>query len=315
MGMGFFEELEKKGVSITPEQKKTIEERFTNSLQYEPVIGLFGKTGVGKSSLCNALFGENICEISDIKACTRDTKKVVLDLGGKGLTLLDVPGVGESNDRDEEYAELYAKLLPELDLVLWILKADDRAFSTDEKFYENIVKPHITQGKPFYFVINQVDKMEPFREWDFEGHKPGDNQSCNIERKIEAVAQVFKISRSKVLAISAMEKYNLVNLIDTIVFNLPGAKRVTLYNKVPKENRSKEQETYARDGLSDEIRQIIREELGERAAEESNTVIFDNPGFIELLWDGATSLANMIPGVGGFISNGMKAIKRFFKGS
>ena len=157
--MSFFDELEKKGVIISPEQKKIIEERFTTSLQYEPVIAFLGKTGVGKSSLCNALFGEQICEISDIKACTRDTKKIVLDLGGKGLTLMDVPGVGESNERDKEYAELYANLLPELDLVLWVLKADDRAYSSDEKFYNDIVKPHIHQGKPFYFVLNQVDKV------------------------------------------------------------------------------------------------------------------------------------------------------------
>ena len=278
--MGFFDDLEKKGVIVSPEKKKTIEERFLKALQYEPVIGFFGKTGVGKSSLCNALFGEKICEISDVKACTRDTKKVLLDIGGKGLTLMDVPGVGETNERDEEYAELYARLLPELDLALWVLKADDRAFSSDEKFYEDIVKPHIQQGKPFYFVLNQVDKIEPFREWDVEGHKPGVTQFSNIDLKIADVARIFEHPNTQIVAVSANEKYNLVNLMDTIVYNLPGTKRVTLYHKVPKENRSKEQETYAKEGLTDEIRKIIREELGDRAAEE----VDDSSGFSDGLW-------------------------------
>lgn len=104
---------------------------------------LFGKTGVGKSSLCNALFGKVICPISDVEACTRDTKDVILNIdGGKGIKFIDVP-VGESSQRDVEYGELYARLLPELDLVLWLIKADGRAMVSDEIFYKEIVKPHL----------------------------------------------------------------------------------------------------------------------------------------------------------------------------
>ena len=39
--------------------------------RYEPVIGIMGKTGVGKSSLCNALFAGDISPVSDVAACTR----------------------------------------------------------------------------------------------------------------------------------------------------------------------------------------------------------------------------------------------------
>ena len=40
--------------------------------RYEPVIGIMGKTGVGKSSLCNALFAGDISPVSDVAACTRE---------------------------------------------------------------------------------------------------------------------------------------------------------------------------------------------------------------------------------------------------
>jgi predicted GTPase len=61
--------------------------------------------------LCNALFGQDICSISDVQACTRDPQEVFLSIGsGAGLKLLDVPGVGESSERDKEYEELYEKL-------------------------------------------------------------------------------------------------------------------------------------------------------------------------------------------------------------
>ena len=33
----------------------------------------------------NALFGQDVCPISDIEACTRNTKEVIINLGNKGL--------------------------------------------------------------------------------------------------------------------------------------------------------------------------------------------------------------------------------------
>ena len=225
-----FSRLEKSGKKIDEKQKEQIKNRLDNILTYEPRIGIFGKTGVGKSSLCNALFGQDICEISDVSACTRNPKDVLLNLGaGKGIKLIDVPGVGESSDRDKEYSELYANLLPELDLVLWLIKADDRAMASDEAFYKHIVKPHIEEGKPFFFVLNQVDKIEPFREWDEEKHEPGPKQFQNIHRKKDDLSTFFDIQSSKIIPISANEKYNLTVLVDEFIRALPPEKKITTY--------------------------------------------------------------------------------------
>jgi len=158
-----FELLEKQGIKVESAYKTKIEDRLNQIRDYVPKIGVFGKTGVGKSSLCNALFGEDICDISDVNACTRNPQEVILSIGGgAGLKLLDVPGVGETDERDGEYDELYQKLLPELDLIFWVFKGDDRANSSDEKFYNRLIKRYVNAGKPFLAVINQVDKIEPF---------------------------------------------------------------------------------------------------------------------------------------------------------
>ena len=188
--------------------------RVNSVLSYQPVVGVFGKTGAGKSSLCNAVFGKDVCEISDIAGCTRKPQEVILDIGGKGIKLLDVPGVGESNERDKEYAELYRSILPELDLVLWVIKGDDRAFSSDETFYKSLVRPYIDKGRPFIIALNQVDKIEPFREWDESAQKPGAKQAENIEQKRMRVAKIFDLPYWCVISVSANEKYGLLPLVE-----------------------------------------------------------------------------------------------------
>lgn len=238
-----------------------IEKRINGLLSYQPVVGVFGKTGAGKSSLCNAVFGKDVCEISDIAGCTRKPQEVILDIGGKGLKLLDVPGVGESNDRDREYAELYRSLLPELDLVMWVIKGDDRAFSSDETFYKNLVKPYVDKGRPFVVVLNQVDKIEPFREWDESVKQPGAKQASNIEKKRQIVADIFGLPLSCVIAVSASETYGLVSLVDKVIELLPNDKKAIVLDAVKADNRSEYSKSEAKRGFLDEVFDAVIEVL------------------------------------------------------
>lgn len=57
---------------------------------YEPVIGIMGKTGAGKSSLCNALFAGEVSPVSDVAACTREPLRFRLQVGERVMTLVDL---------------------------------------------------------------------------------------------------------------------------------------------------------------------------------------------------------------------------------
>lgn len=252
--------LKRLSSELDEQQINRIREKLTETLDYKPKIGVFGKTGAGKSSLCNGLFGQDLCKVSDIQACTRNTQEVLLGMGNdKGMVLVDVPGVGENLERDAEYEALYKSLLPEMDLVIWVLKGDDRAYSVDIEFYEKMVKPYMDKGKPFLIVLNQVDKIEPFREWDETNSRPGPKQQDNITRKVRDVSNCFHLPVSQISAVSAVEGYGLVDLVDNMVFTLPDRRlRITVTEQVPVENRSaKVQETVKKDWLETVVDAVV----------------------------------------------------------
>ncbi|MEG1422429.1 MAG: GTPase [Citrobacter sp.] len=195
---------------------------------YEPVIGIMGKTGVGKSSLCNALFRSEVCAVNAVEACTRQPQRVRLRFGNHFLTLVDLPGVGESQARDGEYRELYRELIPQLDMVLWVLKADDRAFSVEEKFYREVFAQYNGPLPSVLWVLNQVDKTEPAEQWNWLSAQPSALQAERITQKQVAVARQLGIAKADILPVSVRGRYRLSGLVEAMITRLPKQARSPL---------------------------------------------------------------------------------------
>ncbi|MGM7757264.1 GTPase family protein [Yersinia enterocolitica] len=181
---------------------------------YEPVIGIMGKTGAGKSSLCNTLFAGEVSPVSDVTACTREPLRFRLQVGKHFMTLVDLPGVGESECRDTEYAALYREQLPRLDLVLWLIKADDRALAVDEHFYRHVIGE--SYRHKVLFVISQADKVEPTSG----GNKLSTEQKQNISRKIGLLHELFQ-PVNPVCAVSVRFQWGLRVMAERMVGCLP----------------------------------------------------------------------------------------------
>ncbi|KJN68092.1 hypothetical protein SS49_05700 [Enterobacter hormaechei subsp. steigerwaltii] len=209
--------IEKPLASLPHTLRCLILKRLRSLTQYEPVIGIMGKSGAGKSSLCNALFQGEVTSVSDVEACTRDVLRFRLRNGNHSLMIVDLPGVGESEQRDEEYTALYRRILPELDLVLWVIKADDRALSVDEHFYHKVM---LAYQRRVLFVVNQADKAEPCHQWSVADNMPSPAQMSTIKAKRNAVQQQF-LSHHPVCMVSARTGWGMEALVDTMMSSLP----------------------------------------------------------------------------------------------
>lgn len=184
----------------------------------EPVIGIMGKSGAGKSSLCNALFQGDKSPVNDVSSCTRDALRFQLNVNNRLLTLIDLPGVGENQQRDREYTSLYLRLLPDVDLILWVIKADDRALAVDEHFYRHVLGDAF-QSKVL-FVINQADKIEPCHEWNSPSNQPSPLQIANLDLKVQDITRLLQ-PINPVCAISVKANWNLTEMVEVMVECLP----------------------------------------------------------------------------------------------
>ena len=207
-----------KAMAALPTQLSgTILKHIHSLTDYEPVIGIMGKTGAGKSSLCNELFRGEVSPVSDVNACTRDVLRFRLRSGRHSLVIVDLPGVGENGQRDHEYRALYRRILPELDLVLWVIKADDRALSVDEQFWHGVMQPYQQQ---VLFVLNQADKIEPCHEWDSRTSTPSPQQQVNLKVKQAAISAMFS-THHPVCVVSALTGWGVEEMVATMMHCLP----------------------------------------------------------------------------------------------
>jgi GTP-binding protein EngB required for normal cell division len=132
-------------------------------------VSVMGQTGVGKSSLINALFGTQF-KTSAVQPCTKEIEEhIERDESGRELRFYDLPGIGEASADNEIYLKAYRQKLEESDVVLWAIHADNRSFTFDLNALRQILEGFSPeqQGQAFSkitFILTKVDllKVDPW---------------------------------------------------------------------------------------------------------------------------------------------------------
>ncbi len=188
---------------------------MTRELNTPPRIALLGKAGAGKSSTINALFNPHpLLDVGVVRPVTMVPTEVTVPLGGRrgAIAIIDGPGVGATKRIDNEIRPMYEKLLPDCDLILWIIKADDRALKADQEFIEEVVPDALK--KRLVVGISQVDKICP-GDWQMYYNLPSEEQEKYISEKKDYVWEVLNeihVRPLEVVPYSALYGYRLVAL-------------------------------------------------------------------------------------------------------
>jgi tRNA modification GTPase len=96
---------------------------------------LAGPPNSGKSSLYNALLGEERAIVTDVPGTTRDALEAVISVGGFPFRLVDTAGLHDSDDRVEELGiEVARRYLDRADLVLFCVESHAEVGSAEREF-------------------------------------------------------------------------------------------------------------------------------------------------------------------------------------
>lgn len=137
-----------------------------------PRIFLIGRTGVGKSSLINALCGAYVAPVSDTRSCTETAQTYQCKDGERTLMeILDTRGIAESDNLNAEISaeDMLINQVKEFspDVAIFMLNCTHRDdVDSDVNFLKKLSESYAqayNMRLPIVAVVNKCDEMAPSR--------------------------------------------------------------------------------------------------------------------------------------------------------
>ncbi len=206
-------------MGISRDQMRLLKIEAEKAASMPPRIALIGETGVGKSSTINALFNAGR-PVSHTQACTQEADENRYT-GSKGeVVVVDMPGIGEDIEADKIHLDTYRRVLPTVDVVLWVLKADNRAMTNIQQVLKVLADEKILEPMHLVIGLNQVDLVQP-GEWNATINMPSLEQEASILGRTRDIEQKLRracaLPADRVVSYSATKAYATEQLLQAMI--------------------------------------------------------------------------------------------------
>ncbi|CCJ34103.1 Putative GTP-binding protien TM0445 [Caloramator australicus RC3] len=117
-------------------------------------IAIFGKRNAGKSSLINAITGQQIALVSDFAGTTTDPVYKAMELLPIGpVVIIDTAGLDDEGELGELRIKKTKEVMDKTDLAILVFTAGSKDFSLEKEWFNDLKERNI----PVIGVINKVD--------------------------------------------------------------------------------------------------------------------------------------------------------------
>lgn len=117
-------------------------------------IGIFGKRNAGKSSIVNAMIGQELAIVSDIKGTTTDPVLKAMELLPIGpVVIIDTPGLDDEGALGALRIQKAYQMLNKTDIAVLVMDGSVGMTKEDRKILKRIQKKQI----PYIIVMNKAD--------------------------------------------------------------------------------------------------------------------------------------------------------------
>lgn len=119
-------------------------------------IGIFGKRNAGKSSVINAITGQNLAIVSDVKGTTTDPVLKAMELLPLGpVVVIDTPGLDDEGQLGALRIQKAYQMLNKTDVAILVVDSNVGMTKEDDQILERIKEKEI----PYLVVMNKADLL------------------------------------------------------------------------------------------------------------------------------------------------------------
>ena len=175
-------------------------------------IGIFGRRNAGKSSIINAIAGQEIAIVSDVKGTTTDPVEKAMELLPIGpVVLIDTPGLDDEGEIGELRIKKAFQAMRKTDVAILVIDCTEGVKEEDEKIRNELEKRKI----PYIIVFNKADLCEARNNDSSTAYVSG-KTGKNIDALKELIAGLIKEKKPEFPIVA-----DLINPGDAVVLVVP----------------------------------------------------------------------------------------------